>query len=83
MTITPERDPRAEQQGDGQPENVRELQDTSGGAARAARAARDERGTAGMGGTSDAGSAADEATEDALFDRGLPDDRTRQKGGPR
>lgn len=80
MATTPERDPRAQQQGDGQPENVRELQDTSGGAARADRA---EHGTPGMGGTSDAGSAADAALEDALFDRGLPDDRTRQKGGPR
>lgn len=65
---------RAEQQGDGQPENVRELQDPSGGAARA------DRIESGMGGTSDAGSAADAATEDALFDRGLPDDRTHQKG---
>lgn len=37
--MTKQRPVRAEQQGDGQPENVRELEDESGGAALAERAA--------------------------------------------
>ncbi len=77
MARESERARPAEQQGDGQPENLRELQDRSGGAAQSDRA------EGGMGGTSDAGSAADAAAEDAAFDRGLPDDRTRLKGGQR
>lgn len=74
MARASDRSRPAEQQGDGQPENLRELQDPSGGAART------DEPESGMGGTSDAGTAADAALEDALFDRGLPDDRTRRKG---
>lgn len=61
--------PPAEQQGDGQPENERELADQRG------FAPLDENG---LGGTSDAGGAADEAAERAAFGIGSPDDdRTR------
>ncbi len=77
MARESERAKPAEQQGDGQPENLRELQDRSGGAAQA------DRVESGMGGTSDAGSAADAAAEDAAFDRGLPDDRTLPNRGQR
>lgn len=77
MTKQTDRGRPAEQQGDGQPENARELQDPSSVAAQA------DRVESGMGGTSDAGSAADSAAEDAAFDRGLPDDRTRRTGGER
>lgn len=77
MANRPGRGTPAEQQGDGQPENARELQDASSGSAQT------DQMESGMGGTSDAGTAADSATEDALFDRGLPDDRTRRTGGER
>jgi len=71
--------PRAEQQGDGQPENLRELEDSSGGAARRARNEADggELPEGGMGGTSDAGSAADDAAEAAAYGRGTSHDITQ------
>jgi hypothetical protein len=78
------RPPRAEQQGDGQPENERELRDPAGGSALDAAGQPGGGGgedttlpESGMGGTSDAGSAADDAIEAANYERGLPTDRTR------
>ena len=72
---------RAEQQGDGQPENIRELEDASGGGAMGdqgrGRYSDAELPESGMGGTSDAGTAADDAAEAAALGRGLPDDRTQ------
>ena len=71
--------PRAEPQGDGQPENPRELEDTSGGAAMRARNEADggELPEGGMGGTSAAGSAADDAAEAAAYGRGTSHDITQ------
>jgi hypothetical protein len=70
----------AEQQGDGQPENIQELQDSSGGAAMSRRGRDAELPDSGMGGTSDAGSAADDAAEAAAQRRGPPDDLTQRAG---
>jgi hypothetical protein len=59
--MTDERPPRAEQQGDGQPENARELEDAAGGAALAGDGdatrggRRAERPAAGDGGARPAG----------------------------
>jgi hypothetical protein len=76
---------RAEQQGDGQPENERELEDRGSGAAMSARGGAagspaPEPPESGMGGTSDAGTAADDAAEAAAYNRGLPNDLTQQTG---
>jgi hypothetical protein len=69
---------RAEQQGDGQPENERELREHSAGASGArADSADDARPEGGVGGTSDAGTAGDDAAESAALRRGLSDDKTR------
>ena len=89
-----ERDTRAEQQGDGQPENQRELDDLSSGAALSRRpragagdgagegtgdGVRDDtRRDGGKGGTSDAGTAADDAARAAAHRRGLSDDLARR-----
>jgi len=76
--------PRPEQQGDGQPENIRELTDDDGRdhRERGRRSAEQGPGAnelpeSGMGGTSDAGTAADEAAESANFGIGTKHDRTR------
>lgn len=76
---------RPEQQGDGQPENLEELEDSGGGTAipeleRTSRRAREQPDTppeSAMGGTSDAGTAADDAAEAAALRRGLPNDKTK------
>jgi len=83
-----ERDTRAEQQGDGQPENQRELDDPSSGAALSRRPRAggdagdrvrdDARRDGGKGGTSDAGPAADDAARAAAYRRGLSDDLARR-----
>jgi len=81
-----DRDVPAEQQGDGQPENQRELEDPSGGAAMRGRPAATDRSAAGAsnagggGGTSDAGTAADDAAASSAYRRGPPGDLTRQTG---
>jgi hypothetical protein len=46
-TMSEERPPRAEQQGDGQPENARELEDAAGGSALADRGRAADAGRAG------------------------------------
>jgi len=84
-----ERDTRAEQQGDGQPENQHELDDPSSGAALSGRPragagdgargdVRRDGGTGGTGGTSDAGPAADDAGPAAAFRHARSDDLTRR-----
>jgi hypothetical protein len=67
--MSEERPPRAEQQGDGQPENARELEDASGGAALAGDASAAER--------------APSAGEEPQSPRGASDERTRARGGRR
>jgi len=81
--MTSDHDTRAEQQGDGQPENQREIEDRAGGAAMSggasARGADVPTAGRGTGDTSDAGSA-DAAPAEAAPERGLAGDRARQTG---